>query len=447
MHGEDELAGEEDEGLEELSLWSRPIYNPSAGSSGAGPSGRGGTGDAGGDASRVVLHIDCDEFFLQVHGLLDPRLQALILGKPCALWQFNDVISINAAAKAAGVRKHMLPQQAAAKLGPAGGHLVHAFWRKWPGPRVNYRHYNAASRSMLTHVAAILADGGGAVVEKASIDEVYVDATGACGGCLAAGGRLGERIQAALASSLGLRVSVGAARNKLLAKLASTAAKVPASLPPPLAGAGLSASGGALRLCVVDDPGSRAVEALLEHTAAAKLPGLGTRRAQLAAAGITSAASLQAMSTPQVREALELPAEAAERAWRQCRGQDDSPVVPIGAPKSLTVTSWTTHTALADIALRQHSGRGGEAVVLGAGRWLFEAHTGERRSNNTRCRWILLAMALDLADKVIDTWLQWGELPTKMTVGWNGCGTDPIPGPAPGRSSLPRGSGRGGSKS
>eukprot|EP00951_Prasinocladus_malaysianus_P044965 scaffold589600_cov31-Prasinocladus_malaysianus.AAC.1 len=55
---------------------------------------------------------------------------------------------MNAAAKSLGVRKHMLPHQAESLLRPAKGYLVHAFWRRWPGPRVNYRPYQLYSRQM-----------------------------------------------------------------------------------------------------------------------------------------------------------------------------------------------------------------------------------------------------------------------------------------------------------
>ena len=83
-----------------------------------------------------------------MHGLVDPSLRQLIASKPCALWQYNDVISMNAAAKAVGVTKHMFPGQARAKLQPVDGHLIHAYWRKWPGPRVNYKPYHTFTRKV-----------------------------------------------------------------------------------------------------------------------------------------------------------------------------------------------------------------------------------------------------------------------------------------------------------
>jgi hypothetical protein len=40
------------------------------------------------ESPRVILHIDCDSFFLGVHERLDSSLR----GVPVALWQYNDVV-------------------------------------------------------------------------------------------------------------------------------------------------------------------------------------------------------------------------------------------------------------------------------------------------------------------------------------------------------------------
>ena len=93
-------------------------------------------------SARVVLHVDCDEFFLQVHARGDARIAAEVNGRACALVQYNDVICANAAAKAAGVKKHQSPAEVRRKLAP-DGRLLHAYWRKWPGPRVSYQPYQA----------------------------------------------------------------------------------------------------------------------------------------------------------------------------------------------------------------------------------------------------------------------------------------------------------------
>ena len=94
-------------------------------------------------ASRSVIHVDIDSFFLAVHMRQDATLDA---SKPLVLWQYQDVVCANRPAKALGVKKHMRPSEARALVDKSGGRLVHAFCRTWPGPRVDYSNYNSASR-------------------------------------------------------------------------------------------------------------------------------------------------------------------------------------------------------------------------------------------------------------------------------------------------------------
>lgn len=96
-------------------------------------------------------------------------------------------------------------------------------------------------------------------------------------------------------------------------------------------------------------------------------------------------ASLQRWDPSTLAAKLHLSTEAAVRVHNACRGKDDVPVGGASPPKSLVVTSWTTHTHLKDIAVKQHLGRGGEAVVIGDG-WLFEVQSSVGKSNHTRCR-------------------------------------------------------------
>ena len=86
------------------------------------------------EEARVVLHVDCDEFFLQVHARRDARIAAEVRG-PGASRQA-------VVAKAAGVKKHQSPAEVRRRLTP-DGRLLHAYWRKWPGPRVSYQPYQA----------------------------------------------------------------------------------------------------------------------------------------------------------------------------------------------------------------------------------------------------------------------------------------------------------------
>eukprot|EP00854_Cymbomonas_tetramitiformis_P017946 gene17946-21375_t len=373
---------------------------------------------------RVVLHVDCDEFFLQVHEMMDPSMRSTIRGQACALWQFNDVISMNCAARACGVKKHMTPREARALLAPVRGHLIHAFWRRWPGPRVNYKPYQHASlllfRTLQSLLRSLAAPSGAAttaapsVMERTSIDECYIDVTGFCGGSLALGARLAEQVQEHVQHRAGVRVSVGCARNKLLAKLASQACKSPVRA----SSSSACAPHRPHRILVVGDAAGEADAAsFLETVAATRVPGLGGKEAQLLAMGVRVASELRRFSEGELAARLALSAHHAADVWRACRGEDHAPVVAANPPKSLGASSWAPGVPLADLALRRHTGRGGAAVRVGSG-WVFEPHETESKSNGTRGRWILLAMALDLADKIHAAWLEFAVLPTKLSVGW-----------------------------
>ena len=106
---------------------------------------------------RAILHIDADSFFLSVHARATG--DASLLTAPCVVWQYNDVFCASRAAKTLGVRKHMSPEAARAVLTPAGGRLVHAFWRDWPGPRTWYKPYQDASRDLFACIRASLDAG------------------------------------------------------------------------------------------------------------------------------------------------------------------------------------------------------------------------------------------------------------------------------------------------
>ena len=121
--------------------------------------------------------VDCLHFSFQVHERSDTRIAESVRGRPCVVVQYNDVICANAAAKAAGVRKHQRPQEARRRIAP-DGRLLHAFWRKWPGPRVSYTPYQATSRAVFDSITGFLrahSEGSPFVLERTSIDEVVPD--------------------------------------------------------------------------------------------------------------------------------------------------------------------------------------------------------------------------------------------------------------------------------
>ena len=132
-------------------------------------------------APRAILHVDADCFFLAVHAREAGDASLLGSTVPTVLWQYNDVICASHAARRRGVRKHLTPEQAKALIQP-DGRLVHAYWREWPGPRIWYGRYNAASRELFDSLHAALqaalaglAPASALVVQRASIDEAYID--------------------------------------------------------------------------------------------------------------------------------------------------------------------------------------------------------------------------------------------------------------------------------
>jgi nucleotidyltransferase/DNA polymerase involved in DNA repair len=211
---------------------------------------------------RVVLHCDADAFFCQVERQLHPELYGSVTA--LAVFQHGDVIAADAGAKKLGVNKRDSPADARRALVPRGGALAHVHVTE--GHRVSYRPYDKASKAMhrvlrsremkdtLLRVCgfrnadvreraeeraeratrdASSAESPlrspskarrGVVVEKASIDEAYVQLPSGCSlGAHAAA--CAHAVRRVVKQKTGLVLSVGAARNKTLAKFASAAAK------------------------------------------------------------------------------------------------------------------------------------------------------------------------------------------------------------------------------
>lgn len=374
----------------------------------AGETERGGGGalaDAPADPSRVIIHLDLDCFYAAV----EARRLGLPDSTPLAVRQWGGLIAVSYAARAAGVsRFQSIPAALAAcpalvlvhvpTIGPDGAvapgtvlcgesaaelaaHLVRA---AGPGgnaaavalPEKQERKaclelYRASSRAVMATLRDAI--GGGCVMQEASIDEAYVDATPAVDGLLggpdpaaaaaslaaeagaapggwtvgrtpldpaasvfdarlSAGAALASRWRRAVALAHGYGVSAGVAHCKLVAKVASAARK-PASQ------------------TVVP---ARAVPVLLGPLPLSKLPGFGGKlgeavgRAVLEARGQAAAAGGDSDDPPPVTvgEVLALPfpallaalggdAARAAAVRAAAAGVDDSPVIEKAAPKSL----------------------------------------------------------------------------------------------------------------
>lgn len=359
---------------------------------------------------RVILHVDCDRFFLQVHELYDASLAN---AGPLVLWQYNDVICVSPEAKKAGVQKHMRPEVAQPLVDGIGGRMVHSFSRKWPGPRSWYGPYQKVSRDVMSQLKQSIAEymKHDFVLERASIDEAYVDVSSSAGGSLDFGVELARHLISALKSSLGVNVSIGISRNRFLAKLASAAAKPPA-------GDGCH---------VVMDKGPRDLQFLLQGTHISKLPGFGGKEQQIAKIA-HNIADLQSYVADDLQASLGLSSEMCARLANLSRGIDSTPVRAANPKQSLSVSSWLTEASLGDLALRHHSACGAGSVIVGG--WRFEPHAGTGITNSTRARWLLLALVLDLEERVVEEYLEFERLPTKLTVTYQGPGGSKEPGTA-----------------
>jgi DNA polymerase IV len=164
----------------------------------------GATRDDGAMDPRTILHVDLDAFFAAVEQRDRPELR----GKPVIVGgggpnQRGVVSAASYEARAFGVHSAM-PLRTAGRLCPTGVFLP-----------VDGTKYQAVS----VEVMAILRRFTPAV-EPISIDEAFLDVTGSQA-LFGDGETIGRRIKDTVREELGLTVSVGVARTKLVAKIAS----------------------------------------------------------------------------------------------------------------------------------------------------------------------------------------------------------------------------------
>ncbi len=149
-----------------------------------------------------ILHADLDAFYASVEQLLDPSLR----GRPIAVGG-GVVLAASYEAKALGVRGGMAARQARQVCPQL--HFVSG----------NFREY----RRLGDAVMKILGDFT-PLVERLSIDEAFVDVTG-CERLFGAPAEIARAVRRRVREELGLAISVGVARTKHLAKIASQVAK------------------------------------------------------------------------------------------------------------------------------------------------------------------------------------------------------------------------------
>lgn len=246
------------------------------------------------DASvpRTVLHVDMDAFYVSVELLVRPELagREIIVGHK---GERSVVLSASYECRRLGVRSAM-PMSTALRLAPRATVIEPAM--------ASYRHYSARMMDVFHDITPL--------VEQVSVDEAFLDVTGSLrrlGGPV----QIGTLIRRRLRGELGLPASVGIARNKFVAKVASTRSK----------------PDGLLRVAPEDTVG------FLHGLPVGALWGVGGKTSEvLARAGISSVADLAQTPRGTLERMLGAHGTALHAlAW----GIDCRPVEPVREEKSI----------------------------------------------------------------------------------------------------------------
>lgn len=245
-------------------------------------------------ASRTIMHIDLDAFFVSVEQVLNPELKGkpvVVGGRPGGR---GVVASASYEARAFGVHSGM-PLKTARQLCPQAIFVEGSF------PR-----YRQASEKFM----AILADFS-PFIEPMGIDEAYLDVTGfeSLYGSIH---QMAVTIRQRIKNELGLCASVGIASNKVVAKVASDLSKPDGLLEVP-----------------------RGEEHIfLSPLSIDKLPGVGRKTEQILwGLGIQTIGKLSALPVDALKSHLGVFGEVLHR-WAS--GVDDRKVEMPAAAKSIS---------------------------------------------------------------------------------------------------------------
>lgn len=241
---------------------------------------------------RQIVHCDLDTFFVSVERLLNRDL----IGKPVLIGGTSDrgvVASCSYEARKYGVHSAM-PMRLARQLCPEAV-LV----------RGDYDSYSTYSK-MVTEIISEKAP----VVEKASIDEHYLDITGMDKffGCWKWTQELRQRIIA----ETGLPISFGLSINKTVSKIATGEAKP----------------------CGERKVSTGSEKLFLAPLSVRKIPGAGEKTCLLLQRmGISKILTLQQMEPETMQRVL---GENGASLWKKANALDDTPVKPYSEQKSMS---------------------------------------------------------------------------------------------------------------
>jgi len=241
---------------------------------------------------RHVIHCDLDTFFVSVERLLDTRL----VGKPVLIGGSGDrgvVASCSYEARRFGVHSAM-PIKLALRLCPEAVVV-----------RGDHDLYSRYSNTVTEIISACTP-----VVEKASIDEHYLDITGMDRffGCW----KWARELRGRIMKETGLPISFGLSSNKTVSKIATGEAKP----------------------CGERHVAGGLEKAFLAPLSIRRIPMVGEKSyALLRNMGIHRIITLQQMEPEVLRRVL---GDNGVTIWRKANGLDDSPVVPFREQRSMS---------------------------------------------------------------------------------------------------------------
>jgi DNA polymerase IV len=242
---------------------------------------------------RTIVHMDLDSFFVSVERLLDSSL----LGKPVIIGGTADrgvVASCSYEARAFGVHSAM-PSRLAKQLCP------HAIFVR--GDHDLYSKYS--------HIVTDIIEARAPVVEKASIDEHYLDITG-MDRYVKQSVLWAHELREEIIRETGLPISLGLSKNKTVSKIATGEAK---------------------------PNGEKYINLGLEKSFLAplsikKIPGIGDKTyITMRNMGVEKVATIQQMPIEFMQSAL---GENGTTIWKKANAIDNTPVVPYHEQKSMS---------------------------------------------------------------------------------------------------------------
>lgn len=324
------------------------------------------------DASRTVVHMDLDSFFVSVSRLEHPGLE----GKPVIVGGSSErgvVAACSYEARACGVHSAM-PIRMARRLCPEAIILR--------GDYERYSHYSGIVTSIIHEEVPLY--------EKSSIDEFYIDLSGM--ERFYGAYRFATELRSKIIRETALPISFGLSANKTVSKVATGEAK----------------PNGQLKI----DFGTE--KPFLAPLPVGKLPGAGEK----------TCATLRSMGVEKIHTLQEMPVKLLERVlgeqgvvlWKKANGIDNSPVEGYNERKSIS-TEETFETDTTDpvflrallvkmverLAFQLRSENKLTACITVKIRYSnFDTHTMQKKIPYAANDHTLIACAGDILDRLYD---------------------------------------------